>query len=68
MLATPEVASEAVRVTVLVLSPPTLAVTVGSTVSTLTDCDLIASTLPAVSVERYSIRRVPSPVTGTAMV
>ncbi len=45
-----------------------VSVAVGETVSTLTVCDLIASTLPAESVERYSIRRVPSPVTETAAV
>ncbi len=68
MLATPEVASVAVRVTVLVASPVTAPDTVGATVSILTVCDLIVSTLPAESVERYSIRRLPSPVTETAAV
>ena len=54
--------------TVLVASPVVVPDTVGLTVSILTDSDLMASTLPAVSVERYSIRRVPSPVTETAAV
>src|SRR6478735_11467420 len=68
MLATPDVASVAVTVTVLVVSPAWVAVTVGDAVSTLTVRDLIASALPATSVERYSIRREPSPITGIAMV
>src|SRR5688572_29668428 len=68
MLDTPEVASLAVRVTVLVSSPVVSPETVGLTVSIWTDSDLTASTLPTVSVERYSTRRVPSPVTETAAV
>ena len=68
MPATPEVASVAVSVTVLVVVPDSALVTTGGAVSTLTVCDRVASTLPAASVERYSTRRSPSPVTGTAMV
>ena len=67
MPATPEVASVAVSVTVLVAVPDSAPVTTGGAVSTLTVNDLVASTLPAASVERYSTRRSPSPVTGTAM-
>ena len=58
----------AVSVTFLVVVPDSAPVTTGGAVSTLTVCDLVASTLPAASVERYSTRRSPSPVTGTAMV
>src|SRR5687768_6976739 len=69
MLATPDVASAAVSVSALVVgSPVTSASKVGMTVSTLTVCDLMTSTLPAVSVARNSTRRSPSPVTETAAV
>ena len=46
----------------------TVIVAVGATVSIFTVRDLTSSTLPASSVERYSTRREPSPVTWTAPV
>ena len=58
--ATPDVASEATSDTVTGSSPSRFAAISGASVSILTSMDLVASTLPAMSVERNCTDCAPS--------